>query len=73
MTHYFLEKTTKLTQDTYAHEGYEDIKDVLNVPKISVTHFPPKSKLQSFAFAWQYSIVVYATVQYVGVCKIKKL
>ncbi len=31
------------------------IKDVLNVPKISITHFRPKSKLRSFAFARQYT------------------
>ncbi len=29
------------------------IKDVLNVPKISITHFRQKSKLRSFAFARQ--------------------
>ncbi len=34
------------------------IKDVLNVPKISITHFRPKSKLRSFAFARQ-NIYIY--------------
>ncbi len=29
------------------------IKDVLNVPEISITNFQPKSKLQTFAFARQ--------------------
>ncbi len=31
------------------------IKDVFNVPKISITHFRQKLKLRSFAFARQYS------------------
>ncbi len=33
------------------------IKDVLNVPKISITNFRQKSELRSFAFAQQYYTV----------------
>lgn len=33
------------------------IKGVLNVPKISITNFEPKTKLCPFAFAGQYSTV----------------
>ncbi len=36
------------------------IKDVLNVPKLSITNFRQKSKLRSFAFAWQYRQPQYA-------------